>query len=500
MMNRFPPTLTLAAALLLAPPAAAQDHDDHEEAGHADRVKLTETARAAAGIVVAPAGPARLTSSLELPGEVVLNADRTAHLTPKVGGTVLEVRATVGDRVEVGQVLAVLASPELGAAKIDYFTARQARVQADLELDLARRGEELARVELSRARTVHDNTDRLLKLLVDPAAEAPDPAELSRLPIGESKGKLLTAGAALRQARAAFDREKDLRAKQVSSEADFELARRNLETAIAEYNALLEEVTFTYRSGLLVAEKAYAEAQGVVRRAELAVTNAGVSLQNATRRLYILGLNDAQVAGLDAEKDEDVARYELKAPFAGTVIERHVTLGEVLKPEAECFTVSDLGTVWVLASVYPAQRLQARPGARARILDVSCARWSEGAVTSVSPVIDARTRTATARIVLPNPEREWTPGVFVQVLLDVEQVEVGVAVPEEAVVLNEGRSYVFVEEEGAFEARPIRTGRTDGRTVEILEGLKAGEPVVVRNAFLLKAELGKASAGHDHSH
>jgi cobalt-zinc-cadmium efflux system membrane fusion protein len=116
----------------------------------------------------------------------------------------------------------------------------------------------------------------------------------------------------------------------------------------------------------------------------------------------------------------------------------------------------------------------------------------------VGPVVGEATRTAVARVVLPNPKGIWRPGLFVAATVELEEMTVPVAVPDEAVQTIAGRSVVFVAEGDAFIPRPVVAGRTDGDWVEIVSGLRAGESCVIRNSFILKSELGKGAAGHDH--
>jgi len=125
-----------------------------------------------------------------------------------------------------------------------------------------------------------------------------------------------------------------------------------------------------------------------------------------------------------------------------------------------------------------------------------------GRVAYVSPVVDERTRTITARVELENPDGGLRPGLFVSVAVSEQGGEVPVAVPMEAVQILDQREVVLVEEDGAFVPRPVRTGASDGAHVEILEGLAAGTPVVVQGAFEIKAQITTSGlgshAGHGH--
>jgi len=124
-----------------------------------------------------------------------------------------------------------------------------------------------------------------------------------------------------------------------------------------------------------------------------------------------------------------------------------------------------------------------------------------GLISFVSPSLDERTRTATARIVLDNPAGLWRPGMFVTGHISTTTSPTALVLPRSALQDIEGQSAVFVEHEGAFEVRPVQIGRETEAAVEITAGLKPGERVVVRNGFTLKAEMNRGAlehAGHAH--
>jgi len=454
----------------------------HEEAGKAearagegkhapDRVKLTPAALVEAGLEVARPGPARLETTLELPGEVIADPDRVAHLTPRAAGVAVEVRAALGAQVKTGDVLAVIESADLGVAKTDYLAA-----QRDLEL---------AKFDGDREKTVSENTQRLLDLL----AKEPTPEEARKgsagAAVGEDKAKLLTAYSNLYLARKSREREEDLFRRKIGSESEVLAARAALETAEAEYTAARESVFFGHRARLLDAERALKVAEA--------------TLQTRERHLHILGIPEAEVAGIGSEPDDRIARYALRSPIAGAVVEKHVALGENLETTSRVFVVVDLSSVQVRVSVPPGDLARVRRGQRVRVRVDAGATPHEGTVEYLSPVADERTRTVEARLSLPNADGSLRPGLFASARVVVEEAAVPLAVPVEAVLRHENGDVVFVREgEGEFEVRPVKLGRRDDKAVEILEGLKAGEHVVVKNAFTLKAELGKEAGGHGH--
>jgi cobalt-zinc-cadmium efflux system membrane fusion protein len=454
--------------------AAGQQADPH--AGHAGEEKgvvtLSPQALKLAALEVQPAGGGTLARTLDGPGEIVLDEDRVAHLAPRAPGVVVKVLKTVGDTVAEGDVLAVLESAELGSAKIEYLTARV--------------GREMARLDLDREQLVHDNTRKLLDLL----KREPDPAEIARqtrgAAIGENRSRLVSAYAALRQARAAWSRAQALKQDRLVSDGDLDLAAKELESARAAYEGSVEDVELRQTQCLVQAQRTH--------------TLAGNTALNAERRLHILGLTEAQVAALPSEEDAGIARLELRAPFAGTLIERHLTRGEHVSVETNGFTLADLSSVWCHVRVAPADAGRVRVGQAVRVLEAGRDAPRPGRVVMVSPLVNEKTRSGFVRVVLDNADRSLRPGQFVTGAIVLEEIRAAVAVPVAALQTFEGREIVFVQgdAEGEFVPRPVRRGFSDGRLVEIPAGLEPGEKVVVRNSFLLKAELGKGEGGHAH--
>jgi cobalt-zinc-cadmium efflux system membrane fusion protein len=119
----------------------------------------------------------------------------------------------------------------------------------------------------------------------------------------------------------------------------------------------------------------------------------------------------------------------------------------------------------------------------------------------VTPTVDETTRTATARVVLPNRDGRWRPGMFVRGKILLERTPVAVAVPRTALQTYEDRTVVFVDTPEGFAPRPVHLGRAGERIVELTEGLSPGERYVSRGGFTIKAELGRESLGHaGHAH
>jgi len=223
----------------------------------------------------------------------------------------------------------------------------------------------------------------------------------------------------------------------------------------------------------------------------------------AENRLHLLGMDQAAVDAL-VRSGEVSPRYVRTAPIAGTVVEREVTLGELIHPEREALLVlADLRRLWVLADVPEARMREVQVGARAVVQPIGSAPAIEGQVSYIAPFVDPTTRTSQARIVIEGPDSGLRAGMFASVDILVQAAAAGpvLAVPEGAVQRIDGQPCVFVPvpgTPGAFAKRLVLVGPAVGGMVPVRSGLDADAEVVVSNSFLLKAELGKAGAQHQH--
>lgn len=196
------------------------------------------------------------------------------------------------------------------------------------------------------------------------------------------------------------------------------------------------------------------------------------------------------------ESSESLVRYELKTLIAGVVIEKHLTQGEAVGPDKQAFLIADLSTVWVDLSVYQKDLAEISLGKAVRIHSVQEGPDAEGTISYITPVVDQLTRTATARIVLPNPERKWLPGMFVTGHT-LDDSEAAIAIPPSALQTLDGKPVVFTETPEGFAPRAVTLRRQGETLIEVVEGLAPGERFVSRNSFLLKAELAKGEAENE---
>jgi len=198
------------------------------------------------------------------------------------------------------------------------------------------------------------------------------------------------------------------------------------------------------------------------------------------------------------ENNANLAPFEMRSQLDGVIIDKNVAVGEVIGNTDEAFAVADLSQVWVDLYVYPADLPRVKAGQKVRVIDQTAGREAEGTLAYVAPTISDHTRTALARVVLPNSDMVWRPGTFVTGAIIVDESDVSVAVDSESVQDMSGVPTVFVKKDDSFVATPIKLGRRDDKHVEILEGLTPGMRIATSGSFLLKSELTKGSAEHEH--
>jgi cobalt-zinc-cadmium efflux system membrane fusion protein len=356
--------------------ARTEEHPRTEGTPHAEAIPFTEAQIAAADIQMRTASAARLETFVRLPGEVKLNEDRTAHITPRVDGIVQEVQASLGQQVRKGQLLAVVASAD----------------------------------------------------------------------VSEQRSALAAAEKRAALAQAVYQAEKKLWEDLVSARQDY-----------------------------LKAEQEWQEA--------------GIAVQNARQKLVAIG------AGASGKGPFN--RLEIRAPFDGLIVDKHIAVGEAVGADTKVFTVSDLRQVWAEV-VVPAKDLEiVKVGTEAVLHSAASDAAVKGKVSFVSAMIGEQTRAARARVVLDNPELAWRPGLFVDVDVVTGAAEVPVAVEKEALQTLNGVQVVFQRDGQAFKPVPVTVGRSDGKLVEITSGLRAQSRYAAAHSFTIKAEQGKGAAGHD---
>jgi len=321
-------------------------------------------------------------------GEVRLNEERAAWLSPRTAGTVRSILVDLGTHVRQGQILFTVDSPEFAEARSAYLIA-----QASLKL-----------------------------------------------------------------AEETLIRERDLYEKKVCPRKD-----------------LLE--------------------------AEAAREAGAATLQAARERLLASGLTSQEIAEVTAAGSQPVT-MPVRAPFGGTVLERNLSIGALVAPGQNLLLLGDTSEMWVWTSLYERElpvilREQAREAVQAHVeIPAYPGRIFPGQVERMSGIVDETTRTARVRVVVDNREGLLRAGMFARVHLYDHGAEQALAVPAEAVLDDEGRSFVFVPAEPPyFVRRPVMTGRAWGDWVEVTQGLAENDVVVSRGAFALKSDVLRSKMG-----
>lgn len=194
------------------------------------------------------------------------------------------------------------------------------------------------------------------------------------------------------------------------------------------------------------------------------------------------------------ESNQSLKTYSLRAPFDGVITARHATPGELSEQQA-LFTVSNFDQVWAEFQVFPSQVRRVAIGQRVLVSIED--NVSESQLIHLVPS-DTGLPFVLARVPLDNSNGQWTPGLLVQGNVSVLTMPVAVQVANRALQRYENNNVVFVKEGDKYEVRPVKTGRSDDRITEIIEGLQIGEQYVIDNSYVLKADLEKSGASHAH--
>jgi len=217
-------------------------------------------------------------------------------------------------------------------------------------------------------------------------------------------------------------------------------------------------------------------------------------------RALSVGVGDTVRAGQPLariESNVSLSEYTVTAPLAGTVLMRDAAVGD-LAGATPLFEIADLSRLWVDLHLFGADAEHIRPG-----LPVEVIRLSDGAkaltrLDRVLPGTATASQSTVARATLDNTDGAWRPGAAVRARVTVAEQPVGLVVPLSALQTFRDWEVVFVRVGDDYEARPLELGRRDSRHVEVLGGLQLGAEIVVEQSYLVKADIEKSGASHDH--
>lgn len=315
-------------------------------------------------------------------------------------------------------------------------------------------GERIAKVSVRLLGTVAE----LRKRLGDSVREGDVLAIIESREVADAKSQYLAARVALDLQDTLFSRSKSLFESKVSSENDF-------------------------------------------LRAKTAFEDIRIKFDVARQKLFALGLTGDQIAALPQQPVESLRLQELRAPMSGRIAERRVDLGSLVGregQESELFVIVDSRVVWAELALPATDLAVIREGQQISVAAGPGADPHPATIMFVSPLIDKDTRLARVVASVDNPSHALRPGMFVTAEIPVQQVRAAIVVPKAAVQSIDGQSAVFVRTPTGFQPRKIMTGREDSSSFEVTSGLSSGDQIATANTFVLKADLGKSAAEHQH--
>ena len=197
------------------------------------------------------------------------------------------------------------------------------------------------------------------------------------------------------------------------------------------------------------------------------------------------------------EANDSLQRYSIVAPAAGVVVGRDANPGMQVGDEP-ILTIADFSTVWVELAAFQHDLGRIARDLPVVVRDVDGHQQADGRVDSVAAVGSPASQSMTVRVVLPNGDGRWRPGLFVTGEIVVAETPVSLVVERIALQTMDGRTVVFEQDGDSYEARPVVVGRHDDEYAEVLEGLNAGTRYVTTNSYLVKADIEKSGAAHEH--
>lgn len=198
------------------------------------------------------------------------------------------------------------------------------------------------------------------------------------------------------------------------------------------------------------------------------------------------------------ESNESLQRYEIKSDLAGTIIEKHAALGEFVGEGEAIFIIADLSSVWVDLNIFRQDATRVKADQPVMIDGGEGLPKATGKIAYVSPFGAENTQTLLARVVLDNVSGDWRPGLFVTGEVLFEEIEVPLAVKPGALQSLRDWTVVFINDSNRYEPVRVETGRRDADWVEIISGMKAGQRYVAEGSFIIKADILKSGATHEH--
>jgi cobalt-zinc-cadmium efflux system membrane fusion protein len=270
--------------------------------------------------------------------------------------------------------------------------------------------------------------------------------------------------------------------------ADSENARRTSVAEVKFAQATYDRTRMLYEKSITAGKNVEAAEHDLeMAKASAASALAGTkaALTSARRHLLILGLKASDIDAL-ASKTSLAAVFSLTSPIAGIVVERNGTIGATVGSDANVFKIIDISRVWIDANVFEKDLERVKRGQEVKVSVPAFPGSSfSGRVILVSSVVDPETRSVKVRTEVPNPDGRLKPDMFANVQIITDLHRTAISIPQAAMLNDGGKTVVFVSEGSSYKKRAVTTGIQSNDRVEIIDGLGAGDKVVVKGNYLL---------------
>lgn len=397
-----------------------------------NEVAISTDAVATSGIEIVDVIERPVIETMHVTGAVEANQQQTQQATPLVSGRIEQIKVSLGDHVQRGTVIGLIASPEIAEIRGKYH-------DAEMRVEIAER-------------------------------------KLERVQKTENRVAILQSQARLAEAEATLNRTKRLVALDMVAKKDLISAETIYNVAKAEYEFQLNIVS--------IRELQEAKAEVETSRADIA---------HVRDQLRALGAIVPE-EGNEGHKG-NTSLIPIVAPIAGVITERLVNVGAGVEANKPLFTIANLTNVWVVANVPEVQigRLQLGTSAEIRTSVLGSTNLI-GKISYIDPQLNEGTRTARVRIEVANPNERLKVGMFVEISFQtgLDATAKALFIPAEAVQNIDNRTVLFVPkpgESGHFEVREVEVGEEVDNYRQVIKGLIAGDRIVTKGSFILKTKL-----------
>ena len=250
-------------------------------------------------------------------------------------------------------------------------------------------------------------------------------------------------------------------------------------------------------SGIIADEH---EVQGLLTPVEGRIAKVAARFPGPVQRLNV-NVGDQVRAGqtlASIESNLSLTTYSVTSPISGVVLARNASVGSVATEGMALFEIADLSSLWVDLHIFGSDAQHIRPGVPVTVTRMSDGFTAETTLERVLPGTATASQSTVARATIANADGLWRPGSAVKARITVEQQPASLVVPLTALQSFRDSDVVFVRVGDTYEVRPLELGKRDATRVEVLSGLKAGDRVVIEQSYLVKADIEKSGASHDH--